>query len=390
MLPSVFGIIRPCPHSLSTSLREDWLGHLCGMCLALRDEHGHAARVATNYDGLLISALVEAQAPVTSRREAGRCPLRGMRKASVAIGDSAQLAATVSLLLAAVKLGDHVDDGDGLYRRRPVAAGARLLAGRWARAAQRAGGPLGFDTAVLLTAVGEQRSLELAATTGTSLLTLTEPTELATAAAFAHTAVLAGRPANAEPLAEVGRLFGRIAHLIDAVEDLDTDRTTGIWNPLLATGTEVVTAGRLARDAVFGIRLALQEATFARADLVHALLVHELEHAVDRTFAAHDPGYYPPVIQPGRPPSPPSAPGGGSCWWPQTQEPPRGNGLIVGCAIASWMCCTCQVCCRDNWPGPWSGRKRSGPCSDCGDCCNCCECCSACNKCNCDCGPCDC
>lgn len=53
-----------------------------------------------------------------------------------------------------------------------------------------------------------------------SLPAVIEPTESATAAAFAHTAVLAGRPDNAVPPAEAGRLFGRLAHLLDAVEDL--------------------------------------------------------------------------------------------------------------------------------------------------------------------------
>lgn len=34
---------------------------LYGLCLALRADHGQFARVATNYDGLIISVLVEAQ-----------------------------------------------------------------------------------------------------------------------------------------------------------------------------------------------------------------------------------------------------------------------------------------------------------------------------------------
>jgi hypothetical protein len=379
MLPNVFGIIRPCPHSLSSTLREDWLGHLCGMCLALRDQHGHAARLVTNYDGLLISALVEAQSAEVSRRDAGPCALRGMRGASVAIGDCAQLAATVSLVLAAAKLHDHVEDGDGLYGRRPIAGGARLVARRWARAARRSGPALGFDPGVLLAAVADQRSLELSAGPGTSLLVLTEPTELATAAAFAHTAVLAGRPENAEPLAEVGRLFGRIAHLVDAAEDLEADRACGAWNPLLATGADVPAAGRLARDALYGVRLALAEATLVRPALAHALLVHELEHAVNRTFGSGDPGYYPPVIQPGRQPK---QPGGGSCWFPQVEQPPRQRGLITGCAVASWMCCTCQMCCRGDYPGPWSGRRRNGCCDCCNSCdsniCDACDCCCSC------------
>jgi hypothetical protein len=73
----VFGIIRPCRHRLGGELGAAWQAHLCGMCLSLRDDHGQAARLATNYDGLVISVLVEAQ------------------------------------VLAAAKIRDHADDGDG-------------------------------------------------------------------------------------------------------------------------------------------------------------------------------------------------------------------------------------------------------------------------------------
>ncbi|NBH05502.1 DUF5685 family protein, partial [Amycolatopsis sp. SID8362] len=96
----MFGIIRPCRHRLSEGLHADWLAHLCGLCLTLRDEHGQLARVVTNYDGLIISVLLEAQTDRGGlRRDAGPCPLRGMRTASVARGEGAQLAAAVSLVL---------------------------------------------------------------------------------------------------------------------------------------------------------------------------------------------------------------------------------------------------------------------------------------------------
>ncbi|EHN76891.1 as well as SAM-PR, partial [Streptomyces coelicoflavus ZG0656] len=111
-----------------------------------------------------------------------------------------------------------------------------------------------------------------------------EPTETATAAAFAHTAHLAGRPHNAAPLAEAGRLFGRLAHLLDAVEDREADAAAGAWNPLTVTGTSLTEARRLADDAVHGVRLALREAEFTDGRLVHRLLVHELGSSVDRAF----------------------------------------------------------------------------------------------------------
>jgi hypothetical protein len=267
-------------------MRTEWMAHLCGLCLALRGEYGQFARVATNYDGLIVSVLTEAQSERSGdrRRGAGPCPLRGMRSADVAQGEGARLAATVSLVLAAAKIRDHVADGDGLLGRRPVTLAARRIAHGWDRAGAAGGERLGFDTAVLLAAVDRQPEIERTTRPGGSLLTVTEPTETATAAAFAHTAVLAGRPGNAEPLAEAGRLFGRLAHLLDAVEDLDADRASGAWNPIAVTGADRAEVRRLCDDAVRGIRLALSDAEFVDGRLVRALLGGELERAVDRAF----------------------------------------------------------------------------------------------------------
>ena len=105
----MFGIIRPCRHRMSEGMAASWLAHLCGLCLALRDGHGQVARIATNYDGLIISVLVEAQSAATGdlRRKAGPCPLRGMRSAARATGEGARLAAAVSLVLASAKMRDH-------------------------------------------------------------------------------------------------------------------------------------------------------------------------------------------------------------------------------------------------------------------------------------------
>ncbi|MFD7708973.1 DUF5685 family protein [Streptomyces sp. NPDC059785] len=415
----MFGIVRPCRHRLSEGLKAQWMAHLCGLCLALRGDHGQFARIVTNYDGLLVSVLTEAQAERTTggRRTAGPCPLRGMRTASVAKGEGARLAAAVSLVLASAKVRDHVTDGDGLLARRPVALAARRVAASWDRAGARTGTAIGFDTAVLVDAVERQAGLEALAGPGTPLLAVTEPTETATAAAFAHTAVLAGRPGNAEPLAEAGRLFGRLAHLLDAVEDREADAASGAWNPLAATGTPLTEARRLADDALHGIRLALREVEFTDGRLAHLLLAHELSRSVDRAFGtescghtAHHPagaegafGPPPGPGGPGGPGGPYGAPGtrdpytggnpytggtpytGGGGFGPPPGPPGSGKrGLLAGCAVAIGLCCTCKVCCADEYEGPWSGQKREGWCSNCDcDCCDCCEACSCCECCEC-------
>jgi hypothetical protein len=388
----VFGIVRPCRHRLGESLKSQWIAHLCGLCLALRKDHGQFARVVTNYDGLLISVLTEAQAERAGggRRTAGPCPLRGMRTASVAQGEGARLAAAVSLVLASAKVRDHVADGDGLLARKPVALAARRVASSWGAAGARTGSDVGFDTAVLVDAVDRQIGIEALAGPGTPVLTVTEPTETATAAAFAHTAVLAGRPGNAEPLAEAGRLFGRLAHLLDAVEDRETDAASGAWNPLTATGTSLDQARRLADDALHGIRLALREVEFGDGRLAHRLLVHELRTSVDRAFGtascAH--GSAPSLAGPYAPPGGPGGP-----WLPPESPRRDRRGLLAGCAVWAGLACTCQMCCGE-YDDPWSRERKDGLCkgTDCGDCCdccdctcNCCECCDGCDCCDCGC-----
>ncbi|MFG2913875.1 DUF5685 family protein [Kitasatospora sp. NPDC048298] len=423
----MFGIIRPCRHRLSERLQTSWMAHLCGLCLALRDDHGQLARTATNYDGLIISVLVESQTAREDsswRRTAGPCPLRGMRTASVAKGEGARLAAAVSLALASVKIRDHVEDRDGVFARRPVAAGARAVTRRWDRKSAGSASIVGFDTAVLLDAASRQGELERSLRPGGSVLLVTEPTETATAAAFAHTAVIAGRPGNAAPLAEAGRLFGRLAHLLDAAEDQAADAASGAWNPLTATGTDRAEAERLCRDAVHGIRLALGEVELTDRALVHVLLAHETERAVERVFgpARHGascrrpdsagdaaatgaaggttgehPHQAPPrETPPGQAPVPPWVPQGPG-FTPPGEKPPNPRNLLAGCAVWALMACSCQLLCCDH-NDPFSRERREGfcqrhdcdcpdcDCSGCCDCCNCCDgdCCGGCD-CGCDC-----
>ncbi|GAA0368605.1 hypothetical protein GCM10009530_18230 [Microbispora corallina] len=402
----MFGILRPCAHHSCPSVARAWRAHLCGLCLTLRDRHGQAARAATNYDGLILSVLTEAQRPgAPERRTAGPCALRGLRPAEVvpSRAEGARLAAVVSLALAAGKIRDHAADGDGVAARRFAGAPVRGLAASWAAAAERGARSIGFDATALTEAADRQALLE--ASPGRTLLELTEPTESAVAAAFAHTAVLAGRPGNAEALREAGRHFGRIAHLVDAVEDLADDRARGAYNPLAATGASVEEARRLCEDSAHGLALAVRDLDLDDRHLVESLLRDETRRAVRRAFpgarrcsgprraSSHDahardpfgPGPYEP--DPYEPD--PYGPGGGD-----------GPGVPLKVLAGGLTFLTCGV-----YRPPWSPERRSPwterccldgcDCSGCADCSGCFECCSCdcdgcCCDCDCDCCSCDC
>lgn len=346
----MFGIIRPCRHRLGGELAAAWTAQLCGLCLALRDDYGQVARIATNYDGLVVSLLVEAQSDgQPTRRKAGRCPLRAMRKADVATGECVRLAAVVSLTLAAAKVRDHVDDHDGMVGVAGVRPAARRIAERWVRQGTDTGHTLGFDTGVLVAAMDRQVELEATARPG-ELLTVTEPTETAVAEAFAYTAVLAGRPGNQAPLREIGRLFGRVAHLLDAVEDYRDDLSRRKWNPLAATQTPPGEVRALCDDSALGIELALADVEFTDGRLAHKLLTSEVRRAINRSFSAA--GY---TAQNGTPrgqqepinfgPGAPINIGAGDI--PGGETPDPGKRKKGGDGSTGWCCCDgCDCCCE--------------------------------------------
>ncbi|GII57418.1 hypothetical protein Pth03_58070 [Planotetraspora thailandica] len=351
----MFGILRPCADHSCAAVLSAWRAHLCGLCLTLRDRHGQVARAATNYDGLVLSVLTEAQADrPPAHRTAGPCALRGFRSADVIASrdQGSRLAAVASLALAAGKIRDHAVDGDGPAGRRFAGAPLRRVATSWTAAAERDAASIGFDTRVLTAAAERQAVLE--ATGGLPLPRLTEPTEEAAAAAFAHTAILASTPHNAENLREAGRLFGRIAHLLDAVEDLEDDRARGRYNPLTATGTSLAETRRLCDDAVHGLGLAVRGLDLRERHLVEALLAGETRRAVDRAFAVRH-------TRPG---------------------PVRS----AGAGLLTFVTCGLY---RPPWSShrdePWTDRCRLG--GDCCDCSACCDCCPCDCDCDCDCSP---
>jgi hypothetical protein len=313
-------------------------------------------------------------------------------------------------VLAAAKVRDHAADGDGPAGRPGLRRAATALAGNWEAGGARTGDQLGFDTSVLTAAVSRQEALEAQAGPGTSLLAITEPTETATGAAFGYTAVLAGRPGNEAPLTEAGRLFGRIAHLLDAVEDLPDDTRNGAWNPLTATGATVDEARRLCADAAGGIRLALADAEFTDRRLVDALLVSELRRSVRRTFGDAHPGRCATGSHATRAPGVTGtdsiADSGGITGAPGTGvghsagTRPRSASALAAAALAATagligIAGLCRV--EDPYGPPSAFRRRRRGCGGCCRCCEC-ECCiegccegcgEGCGDCGCD-GCCDC
>ncbi|HEX2145011.1 MAG TPA: DUF5685 family protein [Glycomyces sp.] len=377
-------MLAPCPSRTPDDLKPRWMGHFCGLCLELRDDAGQLARLTTNYDALALSVLVEAQiGDESDTRNAGPCALRGMRRQRIATGGGPRLAAAASLLLASAKIRDHVEDGDGIAARPGARGLAGMTADRLRAKAAAIGDAIGLPTEPLVAVIERQREIEVACGPGTPLTAVTAPTESATAELFAHAALLGGRPENTEPFKAAGAAFGRLAHLLDAAEDFDDDAERGAWNPLAATGTGIEGARGLATAALADMKAALAAASFVDETMTGLLLDRYARHAFAKTFGSSCASY--------------REPRGDSRrryrrddrryrrddrgYAPRYEyDRSERRGFFSGLCAFTVLCCTCQMCCRERYEGPWSGRRREGCCHKC----DCCPCDGDCCGCGCD------
>ncbi|HEX6933166.1 MAG TPA: hypothetical protein VF162_13555, partial [Streptosporangiaceae bacterium] len=144
-----------------------------------------------------------------------------------------------------------------------------------------------------------------------------------------------------------GRNFGRLAHLLDAVEDLPADRSAGAYNPLLATGTTPECARQHCDEALAGLRGAVATLELGDRVLAESLLMREVGVAVDQVFAGLAGGLAGERI----------SPAGLPCLRNVTC---RRRGRCGECCSDGCSDCCCDGCCE--------------ACGDCGDCGSCCDC----------------
>lgn len=366
----VFGIIRPCTRHADPRFRDFWLAHLCGLCLALRKDYGQHSRLVTNTDAALIPALVAAQCEPSTSRTAGPCAFRKMKTATVVTGPATQLAAGVSVLLAAGKLQDHIADNDGPFRRRPTRAVGQRLAHRWEAKARRNLALLDARLPSVAETLAAQDHYERTLRCGDNPLDCATPTAIATAAAFAHTAVLAGKPGNAEQLAQAGHAFGELVYLLDAITDLDDDLESGQFNPLAVTSTHRAGARELAREVTTKFARALDATDLPTPTT--ALFKRESSRAVARAFRGVTQAAFLPMCLVASLPSPGLNPYDDTAQQLEEEEKKQTNGTGQS---------------GEDIESATSTESSGG--SGCGDCCDgcdgCCDCCD-CACCDCDCG----
>lgn len=217
----MFGYVRAREDTLSPDDRRAYEAVYCGLCHTLKERYGTVSRLFLNYDFVFLAMLL-APEQGEEKAQCKKCllhPLKG--KPACRGGGWLETAAGESVILTWWKLRDTIADGGPLSRLGAWLLSLLLRPGY--RKAKTDYPDFDVRTARLL---AELRELELAKSNSIDQ----------TADCFAR--LLQGAaPATGEekidrPIQQLLYHLGRWIYLIDAVDDLPTDRKAGSYNPL--------------------------------------------------------------------------------------------------------------------------------------------------------------
>lgn len=217
----MFGYVRPSHDRMTEGDRARFQALYCGLCRALGERYGAAARFILNYDFTFLAALVsEAAAGETVHRTCMAHPIKG--RDYFPGNEALALAADCSVILAWWQLQDAIEDHGSLKAVKYRAAAAPLKkAYEKARTLRPAFDKSTREQLDELGRLEEERcpSLDRPADTFARLL--------------AGIAAEVDEPVKARVLEQLFYHLGRWIYLIDAADDLERDFSDGSYNPLI-------------------------------------------------------------------------------------------------------------------------------------------------------------
>ena len=214
------GFVEADLHTLTEEQRLRYRGAYCGLCRALYARWGNVGRLTLSYDMTFLVLLLSSMYEPEETAGKGRCLMHPVRQRSWWQSRFFDYAADLSVVLAYFNLLDDWDDEKKLLSL----GGAKLL--EHAYESVRSLRPEQCST--VENALAELRGIERNR----------EPDPDAAANCFGRMMGVLFTPEPdavwGERLAAFGEKLGRFVYFMDACVDLERDRRSGSYNPLLA------------------------------------------------------------------------------------------------------------------------------------------------------------
>lgn len=238
----MFGYVRPSLAKLSEEDKARFGAVYCGLCRALGERYGQAARMILNYDFTFLAVLLWPEEGAGSIHR--RCIAHPFAGRDHYPGNPAlELAADESVILAWWQIQDALSDpgrGKGKYRAASLA-----LKSAYCRAAERRPG---FDR------ITRERLAQLGELEAARCASLDLPAD-AFAGILAAAAAEVPDPVKRRVLEQLLYHLGRWIYLVDAADDLAKDFASGSYNPLIFRYG--LTGGELTAEAREGLTVSL-------------------------------------------------------------------------------------------------------------------------------------
>lgn len=237
----MFGLMRSCGCLQTGAQRILHRIHYCGTCKTSGNLFGQLSRIALNSDAVFLGELLSALSnppvdPFLWKDLASNGNCRSWIQPGSELPVSIQFAATAGLVIAEMKIADHMADSNRYLWKLP----RMLFSGAFRSASVRLLS-WGFPLLELWECwrhqterEGEMNCRQPARSAIEALDYLAEPTATATGLFFRHGALLVGNAQVQAPMEALGRAFGALIYLLDAVEDFESDAQGERFNALRA------------------------------------------------------------------------------------------------------------------------------------------------------------
>ena len=242
----MFGYIRPLEAQLRVCELEEYRAVYCGLCRTLSQRFGPLARMTLSYDFTFVTMLalsLQEKKPTYSKQ---RCPMMPVhRRLHLDDCPAARRACDMAILL----LREHCEDNlaDEKLPKALLWHAASPLIGHAAKSAADAEPTCGTVCREMT-----QRQREAEADPACGVDAACDPTASALAALLSS---LSEQESEQRILQRMGYMLGRYIYLCDAVDDLEKDRESGAFNPLLHAAPET--------DAASLLRMTIAEIGYA-------------------------------------------------------------------------------------------------------------------------------
>ncbi len=214
----MFGYVTITPEGISNELRERYRMFYCGLCHTLGEHYGAFGRMTLSYDMTFLAILLSSLYEPEERTEKARCAPHPIKEHGYIRSEVMDYCADMNIALAYHKcLDDWTDE------RKPA---ARIEAKALERAYKQIRGRYPEKCGMIERCLGEISALEKQGSANID--------ELANLTGTMLGAIYRYREDEwADTLERVGEGLGRFIYLMDAYEDLPSDKRKRCFNPLL-------------------------------------------------------------------------------------------------------------------------------------------------------------